>query len=848
VVTSSTANLLATATSLTIDGFGFDSTAANDTVSFSGGVTGTVTNATATTLTVTSLSGLTGGTLSASVSVNGVSSGQAVQVATVVPVVTTSTANLLATATSMTIDGFGFDGVTPGNNVVSFSGGVTGTVTSATATTLTVTSLTGLTGGTLSASVAVSTSSSGTAVQVATVVPVVTSSTANLLATATSITIDGFGFDTTPAHNTVSFSGGVTGTVTGATATQLTVTSLTGLTGGTLSASVSVNGVSSSQVQVATVVPVVTSSTANLLATATSMTINGFGFDDVTPGNNVVSFSGGVTGTVTGATATTLTVTSLTGLTGGTLSASVSVNSVSSGTAVQVATVVPVVTSSTGNLLATATSLTIDGFGFDSTAANNTVSFSGGVTGTVTGATATTLTVTSLTGLTGGSLSASVSVNGVSSSPAVQVATVVPVVTSNTAPVPDSATTLTINGFGFDPTPANNTVSFSGGVTGTVTAATPTQLTVGNLSALPLGNLFASVSVNSVSSGQAVQVATILPSVQFTLASQSVQENAGTFTLTVRLSTASGSPISVPFTLGGTAVNGANYSGVTASPLAIPAGKTTATITGTLIDDHQFSTPNRTLVVTLGAPGNALLGSVVTETLTIVESTLPSITLTGVAVVGFESPGLVNMPVAVFTQPDPTLPASAFTALIFWGDGTNPTLGQVTLAGGVYTVLGTHSYADEGVYEISVVVNGGGSVASARTAARIFEPLLPDGTRGTPQQRYVSEIFHDLGLGLVTNAPRNPDDLATLSRHVGSFQSRLKMVRALLKRHPGVLKHFHARTVQDLVKLLYQKLLDRQPDAEGLKAWVKWLQSGKSLAEAMAIMLASTEFYRKTIL
>jgi hypothetical protein len=233
------------------------------------------------------------------------------------------------------------------------------------------------------------------------------------------------------------------------------------------------------------------------------LTINGFGFD-TNQANDSVTFSGGVTGTVTGATATTLTVTGLTGLTGGTLSVSVSVNGVSS-SQVQVATVVPVVTPSTANLLATATTLTINGFGFDTTAANNTVSFSGGVTGTVTSATATMLTVTSLSGLAGGNLFDLVSVNGVSSSQ-VQVTTVVPVVTSNTAFVPDSATTLTINGFGFDLTPANNTVSFSGGVTGTVTAATPTQLTVGNLSALPLGNLLASVTVNGVGSGAAVSM------------------------------------------------------------------------------------------------------------------------------------------------------------------------------------------------------------------------------------------------------------------------------------------------------------------------------------------------------
>src|SRR5262249_28302549 len=170
------------------------------------------TSATATTLTVTGLSGLVGGALNASVTVNAVSSGAAVQVATVVPVITSSTADLAADATSMTIAGFGFD-TTPAHDLVPFRGGAPGRVTSATATTLTVTGLSGLVTGALNASVTVNAVSSGAAVQVATVVPVVASSTANLAADATSMTIAGFGFDTNPANDVVTFSGGVTGRV-----------------------------------------------------------------------------------------------------------------------------------------------------------------------------------------------------------------------------------------------------------------------------------------------------------------------------------------------------------------------------------------------------------------------------------------------------------------------------------------------------------------------------------------------------------------------------------------------------------------------------------------------------------
>jgi hypothetical protein len=110
------------------------------------------------------------------------------------------------------------------------------------------------------------------------------------------------------------------------------------------------------------------------------------------------------------------------------------------------------------------------------------------------------------------------------------------------------------------------------------------------------------------------------PTAQFTAAGQSVNENAGTFHVTVTLSGASTADVTIPFTLGGTAVAGLNYTGVSASPLLIKAGQTSATISGTLLDDGKFSAFNKTLTFTLGTPTNATLGPTTTTTLTIVES------------------------------------------------------------------------------------------------------------------------------------------------------------------------------------------------------------------------------------
>ncbi len=155
----------------------------------------------------------------------------------------------------------------------------------------------------------------------------------------------------------------------------------------------------------------------------------------------------------------------------------------------------PTVTSSTDNLPKNATSMTITGSGFDPNLANDSVQFSNSVTGTVTSvnASGTSMTVTSLSGLSsvtaGTMLDASVTVDGAGSGSTVAVATVAaastPTVTSSTDSLPNNAATMTIIGTGFDATiTANDMVTFNSGVTGSVTGATATNLTVGNFSGL----------------------------------------------------------------------------------------------------------------------------------------------------------------------------------------------------------------------------------------------------------------------------------------------------------------------------------------------------------------------------
>ena len=239
---ASTANLASNATTLIIQGFGFSSAAANNTVTFSGGATGTVTGAASTTLTVTGLSGLAVGALTATVTSNSVSSASAVQVATVTP------PNIIFASGFANPEGVAVDAA--GNLYVVNEGA--GTVSEVTPAGAVSTFASGFTqplglafdaaGNLYVADVGANTVSKVAPTTLNVGTPVVIANSANLAANATTLIIHGTGFSTTAASDKVTFSGGATGTVTGATTTQLTVTNLHGLVLGNLSATVVVGG------------------------------------------------------------------------------------------------------------------------------------------------------------------------------------------------------------------------------------------------------------------------------------------------------------------------------------------------------------------------------------------------------------------------------------------------------------------------------------------------------------------------------------------------------------------------------------------------------------------------------
>jgi Calx-beta domain len=96
----------------------------------------------------------------------------------------------------------------------------------------------------------------------------------------------------------------------------------------------------------------------------------------------------------------------------------------------------------------------------------------------------------------------------------------------------------------------------------------------------------------------------------------SIAESGGTRTFTVTLSQAHTLPVTVPYTTSGTATAGTDYTIAPATPLTIAAGQTTGTITITSLADGT-SDAGETIILTLGTPTNATLGTNTTATTTI---------------------------------------------------------------------------------------------------------------------------------------------------------------------------------------------------------------------------------------
>ncbi len=209
----------------------------------------------------------------------------------------------------------------------------------------------------------------------------------------------------------------------------------------------------------------------------------------------------------------------------------------------------------------------------------------------------------------------------------------------------------------------------------------------------------------------------------------------------------------------------------------------------------------------------------------------PPITLTGQAVSGFELTALTNVLFAQFTQGSNAQGPGAFSATIGWGDGTT-TAGTVLQSspGGAYTVLGSHTFGDEARFALTISVTDGVVSATGPATATILEELLPDGTRGTPTQRYVSEVYRDL-LHRQVDAPALGAWTQALNQGVSRSQ-----VATLIQNAAG----HEYQTVE--VEQVYDQFLHRGADPAGLTSAVNFLVAGGTVEQLGAALAGSPEY------
>jgi uncharacterized repeat protein (TIGR01451 family) len=124
----------------------------------------------------------------------------------------------------------------------------------------------------------------------------------------------------------------------------------------------------------------------------------------------------------------------------------------------------------------------------------------------------------------------------------------------------------------------------------------------------------------------------------------------------------------------------------------------------------------------------------------------------GTDIGGYEFTELPNVAVATFTRIGGG-DYHNYTVTIDWGDGT--TSGGFVSPGPAgsngYGVYGAHTYTDEsrnlfptGRYPITVAMSDTSGSWIFHGSAGIGEELMPDGTTGTPTQRFVAETYRDL--------------------------------------------------------------------------------------------------------
>jgi hypothetical protein len=139
----------------------------------------------------------------------------------------------------------------------------------------------------------------------------------------------------------------------------------------------------------------------------------------------------------------------------------------------------------------------------------------------------------------------------------------------------------------------------------------------------------------------------------------------------------------------------------------------------------------------------------------------PAVVPTAQAITAVEGADTGTITVATFTDPGGAEPTGDYSAVIDWGDGTPTTTGIISVSGGVFSVTGNHTYAEESAtdhpgsnpYKVTVTISHETAPdAVANSTATVSDPaVIPTGgftftaVEGVPSGTQTVATFTDPG-------------------------------------------------------------------------------------------------------
>jgi hypothetical protein len=181
--------------------------------------------------------------------------------------------------------------------------------------------------------------------------------------------------------------------------------------------------------------------------------------------------------------------------------------------------------------------------------------------------------------------------------------------------------------------------------------------------------------------------------------------------------------------------------------------------------------------------------------------------------------------VATFTDPDPRIDPTFYSATISWGDGSPVTAGVVSGRSSPFTVSGSHTYPSFTSTDILTITISDKLGRTVVVNSRVVDPPAAQ-----VNETWISQVFQDL-LG----RPAEQSALDFWSGLLDHGVDRSQIVQAI-EQSP----EFRALEIEQV----YTQFLERSADSAGLSYFTSELLSGMTLEQVQAQIVGSAEFFQ----